>query len=122
MHPDPVDPGKDGPQADRDSLMSKKTLIVIGAMMAFMLAALLILRAYQLDLIHAVVVNAVIRKSAPADRRRIQEAFARSRSRAEAGRDESEYLNRLLEISQKLERIQTLDADRLEEILKSLEE
>lgn len=101
--------------------MKRRTWLIGGLIVALGVGALLVLRSYQLELIHATIENAVAQK-APEDypRERILQRFDEAlRSMRNEGREEI-YQQRLLALAQRLEKIQRLDADEIEEILVSL--
>lgn len=100
--------------------MKTSTLIVLGLLITLSAGALL-LRIYQLDLVHTVVVNAVTQK-APKDYpvQRIHKAFSESRWRAEKHDRAESYLEQLLKISQRLEKIQFLTEEGVQELLQGL--
>ena len=79
------------------------------------------LRTYKLDLIQAVVANAVTQKSPQGyPKKRIQRAFSQARWRAEKQNRQEPYLERLLAISQRLEKIQALNEEDLQKLLEGL--
>ena len=85
------------------------------------LAAVWTLYSCRLDLVHVVVVNATIQKSPPGySGDRIAAAFEQARAEALRSRTRSEYLERLLSLSQRLEKVQSLTASQLDEILLEL--
>ena len=85
------------------------------------LGAFWLLDSYKIDLVHQVVVNAVIQK-APADYPgdHIARVFQRARKEATESLREQEYLEKLLRLSQRLEKVQWLARDQVEEILEEL--
>ena len=96
--------------------------MIVGIMVAFFVGSVALLKVYQLDMIETIVVNALVQKSPRGQSSRIRATFARNRTRLVAGDREGEYLNRLFEISQRLERTQEIDLATLNEILTSLGE
>ena len=86
-----------------------------------LLAGFSLLRMYRLDLIHTVVRNAVIQKApSEADPRVIRAAFERAREAAVQSRQQEVYLERLFQISQRLEKVQALTAPEVRELLERL--
>ncbi|MFQ5738357.1 MAG: hypothetical protein ACE5JX_05050 [Acidobacteriota bacterium] len=102
--------------------MKKSTLIIVGSMVLVLVGAFLLLRVYQLPLIHIIVENAVIQK-APRDypRSKIHRFFERGLERAQARGQEAAYLRELLVLSQRLEKIQRLSGEELDALLASRE-
>ena len=99
--------------------MRKTTVIII---IAACLILVFVARLYTLELIHTVVLNAVIQK-APREypEQKIREAFARARDRATERDREKQYLEQLLGVSQRLEKVQQLNTQELKEILVTLD-
>ncbi len=85
------------------------------------LVAIWLLNSYKIDLVHRVVVNAVIQKAPPGyPDDHIGRVFQRARKEATAGIGEQEYLEKLVRLSQRLEKVQSLTAGQVEEILEGL--
>ena len=100
--------------------MKKRTLITLGVIVLAGLAALSWLRSYQLELIHIVVTNAVVQK-APADypEERIRLGFEQALNQVgHTGRET--YLERLLLLSQRLEKLQELSTGEIDTLLEAL--
>ena len=102
--------------------MKKRTLVIIGLMLAFFAASVFFLRLYEVELIQAVVVNAMLQKAPPSEEGRIRRAFAASRAQARREGQKEQYLSKLLQISQRLERTQSVNQQLIEEILAFLQE
>lgn len=102
--------------------MKRRTLVILGLMLAFFAASVLLLRLYEVDLVQAVVVNAMVQKSPPSEEERIRSAFAAAHAQSRRQGQKKEYLSKLLQISQRLERTQSIDGQMVEEILAYLEE
>lgn len=101
--------------------MRKSTLIILALLLGLGVCSLLLLRAYKLDLLHTVVMNAVLQKAPQGySREEIREAFRQARRRAEAEEAQEEYVTELLGISQRLEKIQLLNEKDLREFLEQL--
>jgi len=102
--------------------MRKTTFALAILVIALGLTATLTLRAYKVRLIHLIVENAVLQK-APADypEARIRNVFESFLRHAEASNREDHYLERLLQASQRLEKVQQLDARGLEELFEALD-
>ena len=83
---------------------------------------MLILRFYKLSLVQSVVVTALIQK-APANYpyKEIHEAFQKAFLVAERQGQEQAYLEQLLQISQRLEKIQQLSQETVKQLLESLD-
>jgi hypothetical protein len=74
-----------------------------------------------LDLIHGVVLNTLIQKG-PANYsdRKVRQTFQAARAAAERGDLKQIYLQELFSLSQRLEKVQGLSRDEMDEILDSL--
>ena len=82
------------------------------------LVAFWLLNSYKIDLVHRVVVNAVIQKAPPDyPEDHIARVFQRARKEATESLREQEYLEKLLRLSQRLEKVQSLAPGQVEEIL-----
>lgn len=101
--------------------MKKSTIAVLVFLLVLFVGTLLLLNAYKLDLVHTIVMNAVVQKAPqhfPDEE--IRRAFARARQRAERAEREQNYLNKLLQISQRLEKIQSLSVEETRKLLDEL--
>jgi len=98
--------------------MRKSTIAILALIVLFGLASLWLLNRYKLPLIQAVVENAVIQK-APDDfpENQIRQTFAEHhRVAVELGR-EDQYLERLLDASRRLEKVQKLNHQEVRDLL-----
>jgi hypothetical protein len=79
------------------------------------------LKNYSLEMVHIVVVNAVVQK-APEDypRGQVYEVFSRCLERAKK-QDQDQYMQKLLTLSHRLEKLQYLESTEVDEILRGLE-
>ena len=85
------------------------------------LVAFWMLNSYKIDLVHRVVVNAVIQKAPPDyPRDHIESVFQRARAEVSESLSEQEYLVKLLRLSQRLEKVQSLTSGQVEEILRAV--
>lgn len=100
--------------------MKKTTVAIIALLLLGLVGTLGLLKRYELDLVEGVVVNTMLQK-APSDypAERITTVFQRARQLA-SGRGKANYLEHLLRLSQRLEKIQSLSRQELEEILEDL--
>jgi hypothetical protein len=99
-----------------------RRVTVLAAVLILGVGSVLFFRQYKLELIHLIVENAVIQKAPahyPEDR--IRHAFESNLARAEASGSEELYLDRLLQLSQRLEKIQALSAEELDRLLLELD-
>ena len=86
-----------------------------------MVGAVWLLNSYKIDLVHRIVVNALIQKAPPdypGDH--IAGVFETARREAAGSLREQEYLEELLRLSQRLEKVQALTWGQVEEILEGL--
>lgn len=101
--------------------MKKSTLYVLVSLILLLSGSVLLLRSYKLDLVHSAVVNAVILKAPPGyPEEEIRRVFSNARERAERRGREEDFLQELLRLSQRLEKIQSLSREELDEIIESL--
>ena len=99
--------------------VKKSTIIIVVSLLSIFAGSMLLLRYYELDLVHTIVLNAVIQKAPQGyPRQEISQAFAAARRRAEQDNREEAYLEELFSFSRRLEKIQLLSRDELEELLK----
>jgi len=93
-------------------------LVVLGG------GCLLALRAldfYKVDLVHRIVVRSVVQKASPefpVDR--IESSFDLAREGLASDQEEEEYVEQLLRLSQRLEKVQSLTTCQIEQILNEL--
>lgn len=102
--------------------MRKSTIVIASGLILVFLAFFLSLHSYKLELVHTVVVNAVIQKVAKKfPEREIRQAFGAALDRAKReGREES-HMQTLLNLSLRLEKIQRLSRDEVREVLDTLD-
>ncbi len=96
-------------------------MLIFGLPVLLVVAASFILRIYTLDLIQVVVLQTVIQKSPqnyPVGD--IRKTFSRARLSVVTKEDEGFYLERLLNLSQRLEKVQFLTLEELESLLLAL--
>ena len=101
--------------------MRKRLLIVMGIVVVLGIGALLILRSQALEIVHAVVENAVIQKAPegyPADR--IRDAFESSLRTAQRDGTTQQYLEKLKVLSHRIEKVQRLERAELDELITDL--
>ncbi len=93
-----------------------RNLLVIAAL--GILVSVWLLNSYKINLVHRVVVNAVIQKAPPEySEDHIELVFERARKKAAESSREQEFLEKLLRLSQRLEKVQSLASDQVDEIL-----
>ncbi len=102
--------------------MKKSVLIIISLLSLILVASMLLLRFYRLDLVQSVVVTALIQK-APENysRQEIHRTFQSALGRAENRGREQAYLEQLLQVSQRLEKVQQLSQEEIDQLLESLD-
>lgn len=101
--------------------MKKTTIITFALLLGFFAACFLVLRTYKLDLVQTIVVNAVTQKAPPSyPERRIHRAFSKAREQARRRKRKGPYLEQLLRISQRLEKVQALNEKDLQQLLEEL--
>ena len=103
--------------------IKKPTIVTLVIVLLIFAGSLLLLGYYELDLLHAVVVNAVIQKAPEGyPEQRIAQIFSAARRRAERENRREAYMELLFLLSQQLEKLQRLSVDDLEELLEKVEE
>ena len=102
--------------------MRKSAIITIPLLILIFAGSLLLLRFYKLDLIHTVVVNTVVLKAPRGyPEGKIRRTFDAARARAKREDREQDHSEKLLSLSQRLEKIQQLSHDELQELLEALQ-
>ena len=101
--------------------MRRSTVVILAFLIVIFVGAMLLLRSYKLDLVQSVVLNSVLQK-APQDypMAEIRQAFETARQKAEIEQREQEHLEKLLALSQRLEKVQQLGEDELADVLGTL--
>jgi len=103
--------------------VKKSTIIILGILLSIFAGSMVLLRYYEVDLVHTIVLNAVIQKAPQGyPRQEISQAFNAARRRAEQDNREEAYLEELFSFSRRLEKIQLLSRDELEELLDKVRE
>ncbi len=103
--------------------VKKSTIIILVILLSIFAGSMLLLRYYEVALVHTIVLNAVIQKAPEGyPRQKISQAFAAARQRAEEDNREEAYLEELFSFSRRLEKIQLLSRDELEELLNEVGE
>jgi len=102
--------------------MKRTTIIAAAVIVVLGIGFMLGLNRYKLVLIQTIVENAVIQK-APAghSQEQIRRAFDEHYRKAGQMDREDEYLDRLLKASQRLEKIQHLESDEVDQLLMHLD-
>ena len=100
-----------------------RRIAILGVLCLLALAILLLARAYTLDLVSFVVCRAYLQKSPPGvEEERVRAVFTQALNRAQDSRQSrNRLLQKLFEISQRLEKLQQLSEKDATEILESLE-
>ena len=99
--------------------VKKSTIIILVTLLSISAGSMLLLRYYEVDLVHTIVLNAVIQKAPQGyPRQQISQAFAAARRRAAQDNREEAYLEELFSFSRRLEKSQLLSRAELEELLK----
>lgn len=104
------------------SAMSKRTYWILAFLFVLGGGALLTLKMYSVEIIHTVVMNALVQKAPDGyDKGRIGGSFERALKEARRTGAEQEYLDRLMVVSQRLEKVQHLEGHEIEELLSQVE-
>ena len=92
--------------------------IALLSLLVVLISCFLLLRLYAVEMVHTVVVNALIQKAPPTyPSQAIHDAFDRACRAAAAADDSEAYLERLFEISQRLEKTQSLTQQEVSDLL-----
>ncbi len=103
--------------------MRRRTVLILAAMLAAGGLALGLLRAHEIELIHLIVVNALLQKVPDGfPEEKIRSEFDVALQEAEKAGTEQEYLTELLDLSRRLEKVQELSWDQVEDLLSKLAE
>lgn len=103
--------------------MTKRTYITLGILATVGVVSLLLLRSYELELVQNIVLHALIQKSpAGVSDAEIERLFQRSLTLARLQQRESEYMADLIRLSQKLEKLQSIDEPGLRQLLSTFTE
>ena len=104
------------------SSIKKSTIIIVAFLLLMLVGSMMLLRHYELDLIHGVVTNTVLQKAPEGyPEGLIRQAFQQARRRSEREERSRAYLMDLFALSQRLEKVQFLSQDEVDEILRSLD-
>ena len=80
-------------------------------------------RSFEVELVHGVVLNTLIQKGPKNySNRKVRETFRAAREAAEGEDRKQAYLEELFALSQRLEKIQELSKDEMDDILDSLQQ
>lgn len=103
--------------------MKRRTVVLIGVTLVAGIIGLAYLKTYSLQLIHAIVVNALIQKAPDGyEQARIETVFQRRLQEAVKSKAEGNlYLQDLKKLFHRLEKRQRLEAGELDTILQSME-
>ena len=102
--------------------MKKATAVIICFLLLMFVASMVMMRFYELDLIHGVVLNTLIQKGPENySNRKVRQTFQAARAAAKREDRKQAYLQELFSLSQRLEKVQELSRDEMDEILDSLQ-
>jgi len=101
--------------------LKKATVVIICCLLLILVVSMVMMRFYELDLIHGVVLNVLIQKGPENySNRKVRQTFQVARAGAEREDRKQAYLRELFSLSQRLEKVQELSRDEMDEILDSL--
>jgi hypothetical protein len=102
--------------------VTRKSLILILVLIGTGILGFTTLQQYKLDLLHAIVVNSILQKAPPAyPAERVQDTFRAALRECRSAGQEDEYLQSMVRLSQRLEKIQSLSSEELDALLLDLE-
>ena len=101
--------------------MKKLSQVIVISILFVFVVTVFVLRSYKIDIIEHVVLSAIIQR-APINYPpgKIRKAFEEAEKRAAAENTKHAYMKKLLEISQRLEKIQYLNEKNLDALLGSI--
>jgi len=102
--------------------MKRTTIVAAAVILVLGVGLILGLNKYKLSLIQVIVENAVVQKapgSYPPEH--IRQVFDENYRKARQMNHDDLYLNRLLKVSQRLEKIQKLESSQVDELLVELD-
>ncbi len=101
--------------------MNKKLLAAFAVVLLAGVLFLLVLKSYTVEIVHAVVVNAVVQKAPEGyDQAKIVKVFDDALARAEQGGSRDRYLVELQEVFRNLEKRQCLEPEEMDGLLAQL--
>ena len=100
--------------------MRRRAFWLLGCFLIIALGTLALFNRYKLDLVHLVVEGATIQKAAEQDRPVLRAEFEKARLAAESTGAVDSYLEKLFQISQRVEKVQRLSSQGAEDILRIL--
>ncbi|UCF39128.1 MAG: hypothetical protein JSU96_09940 [Acidobacteriota bacterium] len=103
--------------------MRKKLYWLLGVLLVLAAGSLILMKLYSTELVHVVVVNAVVQKAPsgyPVEK--VRRVFDESLIKAQNEGREEDYLEKLKVISQRLEKVQHMEAFEVDELLNELAE
>ena len=101
--------------------MNRKLLAVFGVILLAGVLFLLVLKSYTVEIVHLVVVNAVVQKAPDGyDQAKIEKVFNDALVRADQGGSRDRYLVELQEIFRSLEKRQYLEPEEMDGLLAQL--
>ncbi len=102
--------------------MKKTTIVAAAVILVLGIGLILALNHYKLALIQVIVENAVVQKAPTSyPRAHIRQVFDENYRKARRMERQDLYLDRLLEVSQRLEKVQMLESEQVKEILGALD-
>lgn len=102
--------------------MKTSTIVAAAVILVLGIGLIVGLNEYKLGLIQVIVENAVIQKAPTSyPQHRIRQAFDENFRKAREIAREEMYLDRLLRVSQRLEKIQRLEASQVDQLLVELD-
>ena len=101
--------------------MNKKLLAAFAVVLLTGVLFLLVLKSYTVEIVHSVVVNAVVQKAPEGyDQAKIVKAFDDALAHAEQGVSRDRYLVELQEVFRSLEKRQYLEPEEMDGLLAKL--
>ena len=98
--------------------MNKRLLLLVSAVLVTGLLLLMVLKSYTVEIVHAVVVNAVVQKAPEGyDQDKIRGVFDEALAQADKGEYRDRYLGELQEVFHSMEKRQYLEPEEMDRLL-----
>jgi hypothetical protein len=98
--------------------MNKRLLLLVSAVLVTGLLLLMVLKSYTVEIVHAVVVNAVVQKAPEGyDQVKIRGVFDDALALADEGEYRDRYLGELQEVFHSMEKRQYLESEEMDRLL-----
>jgi len=99
----------------------RRLLLAVSIVAVLAILTRFVLKPYSLELVHIVVVNAVANKiSDDLPKSRVYDAFSKCLDQVKDSQNQDQYMQHLLTLSHRLEKVQYLEKEEVEKLLVDL--